>query len=137
MVMDAFGGWVFSLNEGFPKVYLVSQFCGYVVYSLACGFQVILSAYLFQIYCGLCGNGDIFCCKFPYKWYQSYGCVVVTLDWIHGNAWEDKRKGKIYEFFILDLRILGLLLKWNISRFWACEIFWQKGFSNVSFKSRF
>ena len=23
---------------GFPRVYLVSQFCGYVVYSLACGF---------------------------------------------------------------------------------------------------
>ena len=38
--------------------------------------------------------------KFPYKWYQRYGFIIVTLDWIHGNAWEDKRKGKIYEFLL-------------------------------------
>ena len=36
--------------------------------------------------------------KFPYEWYQRYGFIIVTLDWIYGNAWEDKRKGKIYEF---------------------------------------
>ena len=38
-----------------------------------------------------------FIAKFPNKWYQSYGFIIVTLDWVHGNAWEDKRKGKIYE----------------------------------------
>ena len=27
----------------------------------------ILIEYLFQIYYGLCGNGYILCCKFPYK----------------------------------------------------------------------
>ena len=60
----------------------------------------------------------IFCVvKFPYKWYQSYGFIIVTLDWIHGNAWEDKRKGKIYELFIADLRSLDLLLWWDVKRF--------------------
>ena len=38
--------------------------------------------------------------KFPYKWYQSYSFIIVTLDWIHENAWEDKMKGKIYEFLL-------------------------------------
>ena len=55
---EGFHGWitmVFLLNNtwwwmilevelfpqwGFPRVYLVSHFCGYVVYSLACGFQL-------------------------------------------------------------------------------------------------
>ena len=38
--MDAFGGWVFSLNEGFPGHILCHNFSGYIVYSLACGFQL-------------------------------------------------------------------------------------------------
>ena len=38
--------------------------------------------------------------EFPYKWYQRYDFIIVTLDWIHENAWEDKRKGKIYEFLL-------------------------------------
>ena len=49
----------FSLNEGFPRVYLVSQFCGYIVYSLACGFNFIF----ILIYDGLCGNCYIPCCQ--------------------------------------------------------------------------
>ena len=75
--------------------------------------------------------------KFPYKWYQSYGFIIVTLDWIHGNAWEDKRKGKIYEFFIADLRVLGLLLWWDVKIFGHVEFFCQKDFLDISFKWRF
>lgn len=89
---------------------------------------------LFQIYYGLCGNSYIICCKFPYKWYQSYGFIVITLDWIHRNAWEDKREGKIYDFFITDLRVLDFMLWWDVEILWACEIVSQKGFSEVSFK---
>ena len=75
-----------------------------------------------------------FVVKFPYKWYQSYDFIIVTLDWIHENAWEDKRKGNIYELFIVDLRVLGLLLWRDIDRFWACEIVGQMNFLDVSFK---
>ena len=66
--------------------------------------------------------------KFPYKWYQSYGFIIVTLDWIHGNAWEDKRKGKIYEIFIADLRILGLLLWWDVKIFGHLKLLEKKIF---------
>ena len=54
-----------------------------------------------------------FVAKFSYKWYQSYGFIIVTLDWIHENAWEDKREDNIYgshRLFISYIRILGLLL---------------------------
>ena len=47
-----------------------------------------------------------------YQWYQSYGFIIVTLDWIHGNGWEDEREGNIYELFIVDLMVLGFLLWW-------------------------
>ena len=47
--------------------------------------------------------------KFSYKWYQSYGLIIVTLDWIHGNAWEDKRKGNIYE---LDFGFSVMMRYW-------------------------
>ena len=63
-----------------------------------------------------------FVVKFSYKWYQSYDFIIVTLDWIQGNAWEVKRKGKIYELFIADMRVLDSLLWWDVGRFWACEI---------------
>jgi hypothetical protein len=77
-----------------------------------------------------------FIAKFPYKWYQSYGFIIVTLDWIHGNAWEDKRKGKIYEWFIADLRVLDLLLWWDVKRFGHVKFLDKKIFSDVSFKMR-
>ena len=76
----------------------------------------------------------LFVAKFPYKWYQSYGFIIVTLDWIHGNAWEDKRKGKIYEFFIVGLRVLGLMLWWDVKRFGHVKFIGQKDFLDVSFK---
>ena len=59
----------------------------------------------------------LFIAKFPYKWYQSYGLIIVTLDWIHGNAWEDKKKGQDIWIFIADLRFLGLLLWWDVKIF--------------------
>ena len=59
---------------GFPKVYLVSHFCGCVVYSLACGFQLHIC------FRSIIGYVDILSFKFPYKWYQSYGFINVTLD---------------------------------------------------------
>ena len=104
---------------GFPRVYLVSHFVGML--------SILLHIY-FRSMMGYVKMVIFFFIKFPYKWYQSYGCVVVTLDWIHGNAWEDKRKGKIYVFFIVDMRVLGFILWWDIHRFWACKIVGQKGF---------
>ena len=66
-------------------------------------------ACLFQTYYGLCENGYIISCKCPYKWYHSYGFIVITLDWIHGNAWEDKKRARYISFFIADLRVLSLV----------------------------
>ena len=124
MVMDAFGGWVF-LSMG------VSQGKSYVtILWVCCLFSCmwILIAYLFQIYYGLCGNNYVIYCKFLYRWYQSYGFIIVTLDWIHWNAWEDKRKGKIYEFFYCRFEGFGFVVMmgcWNILGMWN---FWTKGF---------
>ena len=111
--MDAFEGWVFSSMKVSQGIFCVTFL--WVCCLFSCTW--ILITYLFQIYYGLCGNNYILFCNFPYKWYRSYNCVVVTLDWIHGNAWEVKRKGKIYDWFIADLKILGLLLWWDVKRF--------------------
>ena len=122
---------IFFLQWGSPKVYLVSQF---FVGMLSILFHVDFNCiFIFQIYHGLCGNGYILCSKFSYKWYHCYGFIIVTLDWIYRNAWEDKRKGKIYELFIVDLRVLGLLLWWDFGKFWACEIIGQNIFLDISF----
>ena len=67
----------FSLNEGFPGYILCHNFVGMLSILLHVDLQ--LNIY-FRSIMGYMETVILFVAKFPYKWYQSYGCVVVTLN---------------------------------------------------------